>query len=65
MKEDVKSSEEYVYCVIEKRTGKRVGQFYSRAKDAINRCKQANASLIQRTYCVAVKFELSNAKEIE
>lgn len=27
MKEGIKSSKEYVYCVIEKKTGKRVGQF--------------------------------------
>ena len=64
MNEDVKSSEEYVYCVIEKKTGKRVGQFYSKAYNALSKSSKLNAWYPENEYS-AVMFELSNAKEIE
>ena len=64
MNEEIKSSEEYVYCVIEKKTGKRVGQFYSKAYNALSKSNKLNSWYPENEYS-AVMFELSNAKEIE
>ncbi len=64
MKEGIKSSKEYVYCVIENKTGKRVGQFYSKEYNALSKSNKLNAWYPENEYS-AVMFELSNAKEIK
>lgn len=64
MQQDIKVSEEHVYCVLDTETGNRVGQFYSRAKDAVSKAKQLNAWYPEKPY-IAVKFKLSNVEEIK
>lgn len=58
----VLKQEKFTYCVIDTKTGERVSQFYSRAKDAINK---SNSWEFSDKQYVAVSFELSNPKELE
>ena len=59
---DITELPEKVYCVIDKKTGKRVSQFYVRKADAVNKVKSWACGT---EWFEAVSFDLVNKRRFD